>query len=213
MSAARTRPWPPRDDADYAREAEARLGAELAGRLAAVKVLVFDCDGVLTDGRMYYDGEGEAFKAFHAHDGLGLVLARAGGLKLALLTGRQSAAALRRCGELRFHVLKSGRFDKQRALREIVDELGLTCDDVLYVGDDLIDIPALDMAGVAACVPEACADVRGRCDLVTEAPGGRGAAREIAELALKARGAFGEALRKVGEKAWLPTTAGGGDAS
>ena len=206
-----SRTWPPRDDSDYTAEVTARLGAELCRRLAGVRAIVLDCDGVLTDGRMYYDGDGEAFKAFHAHDGLGLVLARAGGLKLALLTGRQSPAAVRRCTELRFHVIKSGRFDKQQALLEIAEELDVSCDDMLYLGDDLIDVPALDLAGVPACVPEACDDVRDRCDLVTETAGGGGAAREVAELVLKAGGRFGDALRKVGEKAWLPTTAGGGD--
>lgn len=203
-----SRPWPPRDEAAYAAEALAGLDADLTARLRAVRALVFDCDGVLTDGRMYYGPDGEAFKAFHAHDGLGLVLARAGGLRLALLTGRRSEAAARRCNELRFDVLKLGRFDKQAALLEICRELEVAPDEVLYLGDDLIDIPALDLAGVPACVPEAPADVRGRCRLVTAAGGGAGAAREVCELVLKARGAFAAALARVGERAWLPATAG-----
>ncbi len=206
-------PWPPRDDAAYAAEAESVLGAELCERLRGVRALVFDCDGVLTDGRMLYGPDGEALKAFHAHDGLGLVLARAGGLKLALLTGRLSAPAERRCTELRFHALKVGRFDKQEALEEIADEVGVPPAEMLYLGDDLIDIPALDIVGVPACVPEACDDVRTRCLLTTRAAGGAGAAREVCELVLKAQGRFGDALRLVGEKAWRPTTAGGEDAS
>lgn len=205
------RPWPPRDDASYSLDVIDRLSPELCTLMRNVKALVLDCDGVLTDGRMYYDGDGEAFKAFHAHDGLGLVLARAGGLKLGLLTGRKSPAAVRRCTELGFHVIKSGRFDKQRALLEIAAELDVTCGQILYLGDDLIDIPALDLAGLPVCVPEACQDVRDRCLLTTEAHGGAGAAREVAELVLKAQGLFGDALRRVGEKAWLPATADGGD--
>lgn len=203
-----TRPWPPRDEAAYTAEALRGLDADLAARLGRVRALVFDCDGVLTDGRMYYGPEGEAFKAFHAHDGLGLVLARAGGLRLALLTGRRSRAAARRCEELRFDAMKLGRFDKQAALLEICRELEVAPEEVLYLGDDLIDIPALDLAGVPACVPEAPEDVRARCVWTTRTAGGAGAAREAAELVLKVQGRFAAALAKVGERAWLPRTAG-----
>ncbi|HPF34591.1 MAG TPA: HAD hydrolase family protein [Candidatus Krumholzibacteria bacterium] len=202
------RPWPPRDEAAYTAEALRGLDADLVARLRRVRALVFDCDGVLTDGLMHYGPDGEAFKAFHAHDGLGMVLARAGGLRLALLTGRRSEAAARRCTELRFDVLKLGRFDKQAALLEICRELDVAPDEVLYLGDDLIDIPALDLAGVPCCVPAAPADVRGRCLWATTASGGAGAAREAAELVLKAQGRFAAALAKVGERAWLPRTAG-----
>lgn len=203
-----SRPWPPRNEAAYTAEALRGLDADLAARLGRVRALVFDCDGVLTDGRMYYGPDGEAFKAFHAHDGLGLTLARAGGLRLALLTGRRSPAAARRCEELRFDVLKLGRFDKQAALLEICRELDVAPDEVLYLGDDLIDIPALDLAGVPGCVPAAPADVRARCLWTSRSPGGAGAAREAAELVLKVQGRFAAALAKVGERAWLPRTAG-----
>lgn len=204
------RNWPPRQESEYVAEARAAVDEDLAGRLRAVRALVLDCDGVMTDGRMYYGPEGEALKAFHAHDGLGLALARAGGLRLGLLTGRHSAPAERRCRELRFDVLKLGRFDKQAALLEICAELDCRPDQVLYLGDDLIDAPALDLAGVPACVPSACRDVRDRCRLVTRAEGGAGAVREVCELVLKIRGRFAAALQSVGEKAWLPRTADGG---
>jgi len=202
-----TASWPPRSAREDIAAAELRLGGDLAERMRKVTTLVFDCDGVMTDGRMFYGPDGEAFKAFHAHDGLGLVLARAGGLKLALLTGRQSAAAERRCTELRFHALKLGRFDKQKALLEICAELGCKPEQVLYLGDDLIDVPALDLAGVPVCVPASGDDVRNRCCLVTRAPGGAGAVREICELVLQVQGLYGDALLKVSEKAWLPQTA------
>ena len=206
-----TAPWPPNSESEYMAAAELRLGEQLSTRMRQVTTLVFDCDGVLTDGRMYYGPDGEAFKAFHAHDGLGLVLARAGGLKLALLTGRHSASAERRCTELRFHSLKLGRFDKQRALLEICEELGCTGEQVLYLGDDLIDIPAMDLCGVPVCVPAAGDEVRNRCLLETKASGGFGAVREICELVLQIQGRYAEALTKVGEKAWLPKTADNGE--
>ncbi len=197
--------WPPRSDDDYRREAAAGLGEAALAAFARVRLIVLDCDGVLTDGRLHYDAQGEALKSFDARDGLGLVLARAGGLKLALLTGRDSPAAARRAADLRFHAVKLGRFDKQRALREILDELDVDPADVLYVGDDLVDVPALALVGAPVAVPGAPADVRDRCLHVTAAPGGAGAVREVCDRVLGLQGRFGPALVKVAARAWLPT--------
>ena len=202
------RPWPPRDDDAYREAAHARLDPGLAPLFAGVRALVLDCDGVMTDGSLLYGPDGEALKAFDVRDGLGLVLARAGGLKLALLTGRHSAVAERRVRELKFDALRLGRFDKQAALLEILAELDVPPEAVLYMGDDLIDIPALDLVGLPVTVPAACSDVRDRCRYVTEAPGGAGAVREVAELALQCQGRFGPALVPLAEKAWLPQTGG-----
>jgi 3-deoxy-D-manno-octulosonate 8-phosphate phosphatase (KDO 8-P phosphatase) len=197
--------WPPRSGDDFRQEAVIRLGEELADRLARVRLLVFDADGVLTPGNLIYGPRGEAYKEFHAHDGLGLVLARAVGLKRAVLTGRNSAIVERRATELRFDAIKLGRFDKQAALAEILAETGVDAASTLYMGDDLIDLPAMFEVGVAVGVPAAPAEVREHCDYVTAAPGGAGAVREVCDLVLKAAGLFGDALRRVGEKAWMPT--------
>ena len=197
-------PWPPRDDAAYLEEARGRLDEDLLARFAAVEALVFDCDGILTDGSLVYGPEGEALKTFHARDGLGLVMARAAGLKLALLTGRDSAVAARRVEELRFHAVKLGRFDKQRALREIIAECDVNPARVLYMGDDLIDLPAMALVGLSVTVPEAPRDVRAACAHVTSAPGGRGAVREVTDLVLMSSGRFGAALTRIADKAWLP---------
>lgn len=196
--------WPPRTDAAYREEAHARLDAERFELFAGVQAIVLDCDGVLTDGRLVYGPGGEAFKTFHARDGLGLVMAREAGIKLALLTGRDSEVAARRVRELRFHSVKLGRFDKQRALREILHDCGVAPERTLYMGDDLIDLPALDLVGLPATVPEAPADVRARCRYVTAAPGGHGAVREITDLVLMSAGRFGDALTRIAETAWLP---------
>jgi len=198
------RPWPPRSDDDDRRAAAAGLDEAARAAFARVRLLVMDCDGVLTDGRLHYDAHGETFKSFDARDGLGLVLARAGGLQLALLTGRDSPAAARRAADLRFHAVKLGRFDKQRALREILDELGVDAADALYMGDDLIDVPALDVVGAPVAVPAAPAVVRARCLYVTDAPGGAGAVREVCERVLGLQGRLGAALVKVSARAWLP---------
>ncbi len=198
-------PWPPSSDEQYRQEVESQVGAALAARLAAVDLLVFDADGVLTTGAMIYGPDGEAFKAFHSHDGLGLVMARIAGLKRAVLTGRDSAIVSRRCIELRFDVVKVGRFDKLAALAEILAETGCPAERTLYMGDDLIDLPALRAVGLAVGVPAAPAEVRRECALVTSAGGGCGAVREVTDLVLKASGRYGLALQRLADKAWRPT--------
>ena len=198
-------PWPPSSDQQFRQEAEAQVGAALSARLAGIELLVFDADGVLTTGAMIYGPDGEAFKAFHSHDGLGLVMARIAGLKLAVLTGRDSAIVARRCAELRFDVVKLGRFDKLAALAEILAETGCAAERTLYMGDDLIDLPALRAVGLAVGVPAAPAEVGRECALVTTAGGGCGAVREVTDLVLKASGRYGLALERLADKAWRPT--------
>ncbi|MBE0565394.1 MAG: HAD hydrolase family protein [Krumholzibacteria bacterium] len=205
MSAPVAAPWPPRSDDAYRQQAEAVLGPALADRFAAVDLLVLDADGVLTSGAMYYGPRGEALKAFHSHDGLGLVMARVAGLKRAVLTGRDSAIVARRCAELRFDAVKLGRFDKLAALAEILQETGCAAGRTLYVGDDLIDVPAMDAVGLAVCVPAAPAEVRERCAWTTAASGGQGAVREVTDLVLKASGRYGLALTRLADQAWRPT--------
>lgn len=201
------RAWPPRSGDDFRQEAVVRLGENLADRFAQIRLLVFDADGVLTPGNLIYGPRGEAYKEFHAHDGFGLVLARAAGLKRAVLTGRNSTIVERRTTELRFDSIKLGRFDKLVALHEILVETGVAAAATLYVGDDLIDLPAMFEAGVAVAVPGAPAEVREHCDYVTTLAGGAGAVREVCDLVLKSAGIFGDALRRVGDKAWMPTPA------
>jgi len=171
---------------------------------ARVKAIVLDCDGVMTSGELIYGPQGEALKAFHARDGLGLVLARTAGIKLGLLTGRASAIAARRAAELRFDAVKLGRFDKRCALTEIMREFSLPAARILYMGDDLIDIPVLDLVGLPVTVPEAPADVRDRCRYVTDAAGGAGAVREVTDLVLMSQGLLGDTLARLAETAWSP---------
>ncbi len=197
-------PWPPRDAPVYMKEAESKLDAGQLALFRTVEAIVLDCDGILTDGRLIYGPDGEALKTFHARDGLGLVMARVSGIKLGLLTGRDSAVAERRAVELKFDAVKLGRFDKQRAMDEIVGEFDVDPSHILYMGDDLIDLPALDMVGLPVTVPEAPADVRARCRYITTHPGGDGAVREITDLVLMSAGRFGDALVEIADRAWLP---------
>jgi 3-deoxy-D-manno-octulosonate 8-phosphate phosphatase (KDO 8-P phosphatase) len=191
--------WSPRSDEDYRREAAEMLGAELTARFARVAAVVLDADGVLTSGNLIYGPEGEVLKEFDTRDGLGLVLAREAGLPVAVLTGRPSEIVGRRARELGFAAIKLGRYDKLDALAEIAAEVGIPPEDMLYVGDDLVDLPALCRVGVPVSVPAAPAEVRACCCYVTRAPGGRGAVREVLELVLKCRGLWGAALRGLAE--------------
>ena len=202
-----SKPWPPRSDDDYRQEAVIILGEDLADRLARVRLMVFDADGVLTPGNLVYSAEGEALKEFHSHDGFGLVMGRLAGIKRAVLTGRNSNIVGRRCRELRFDSVKLGRFDKVAALREILAETGCVAEDTLYMGDDLIDLPAMYEVGCPVAVPAAPIEVKEASCYVTAGEGGLGAVREVMDLVLKSAGLFGEALIRMGEKENQPTQA------
>lgn len=199
--------WPlPTGDAER-EEVRDAVGHDLAVRLAAVRLCVFDCDGVLTSGSLVYGAEGEMLKEFHARDGLGLVMLRPAGIARAVLTGRTSPMVERRCRDLKFEAIKMGRFDKLAALEEIWRETGFGAEDTLYMGDDLLDLPALVTAAVAVSPPEAPVEVTRVCDWVCESPGGAGAVRDVCDLILKARGAHGAAIRSLVAGA-RPTDAG-----
>jgi len=176
--------WPPRSGSDYRQEAVVRLGEELADLMAKVRLIVLDADGVLTPANLLYTADGEAIKEFNARDGLGLVMARVAGLKRAVLTGRNSRIVERRCTELRFDSIKLGRFDKVAALHEILAETGCTAAETMYVGDDLIDLPAMYEVAVPVSVPTAPSEVREHSCYVTTTEGGYGAVREITDLVL-----------------------------
>jgi len=195
--------WPPFSDSEYFDDAKSQLDQSQLELFQNVKAMVFDADGILTSGNLLFGVNGEELKEFNVKDGLGLVMARTAGIKLALLTGRNSKIAESRAKELRFDSIKLGRFDKQTAMKEILSELGYASDEVLYMGDDLIDIPAMDMAQLAVTVPEACSEVKNRADYVTSEQGGSGAVREITDLVLKARQLYGKALIRLAEKAWF----------
>ncbi len=164
--------------------------AELARRAARLEWLLLDVDGVLTDGRLVYDGEGERLKTFHVRDGLAIELAHRAGLKVGMLSGRSSPALERRAADLRVDALVAGRSDKGRAFAEFLAERGVAADRVAYVGDELIDLPVLRRAALSFAPADAVAEVRERVDRVLAARGGGGAVREAVELLLRARGAW-----------------------
>jgi 3-deoxy-D-manno-octulosonate 8-phosphate phosphatase (KDO 8-P phosphatase) len=160
---------------------------DIREKAAAVTLLVLDVDGVLTDGRVYVGPEGEALKVFSMRDGHGLWLVREAGIEVALLTREDSAFVRRRAEKLKIEHVITGSLDKRTALRELTERLGRTREQVAYVGDDVIDLEALEWAGFAACPADAEDEIREIADFIAERPGGHGAVRDICNLLLRSR--------------------------
>ena len=161
---------------------------EVLARAARVRLAVFDVDGVLTDGRLYFDEDGREFKAFHARDGLGLKLLVRAGVRLAIISGRRSRAVTTRMAELRAAHVLQGIHDKGAALEAMMAGDRLPPQALAYVGDDLIDLPAMARVGLAVAVADADPYVAAQAHWVTQRAGGSGAAREVVELILAAQG-------------------------
>lgn len=160
---------------------------ELLQRAARIRLLVLDVDGVLTDGRLYFNAEGETMKAFHVRDGAGIVQVRKAGIQVAIISGRASTAVNKRMAELGVLHVGQGIHDKQAALRELLQELQISADALACVGDDTPDLPMLQMAHLAVAVADAHPTVRAAAHYVTQTPGGLGAVREVCDLILQAQ--------------------------
>lgn len=172
--------------------------ADLAARCAGIEALVLDVDGVLTDGVIAIDDEGVERKRFHVRDGWALNAWRKAGKRVALISGRTSRATARRAAELGISPVVQGASAKAGPFRQVLAELGLEPGRVACMGDDLPDLPVLAAAGLAACPADAAAEVQAVCHLITRAPGGRGAVREVVELLMRHQGLWDplvEALR------------------
>lgn len=156
--------------------------------------MVFDVDGVLTDGTLWYGPRGEAFKAFHAFDGHGLKLLAASGVACGILSGRRSDAVSARAAELGVAHVLQGIEDKLGAFRNLLRETGLEFDATGFMGDELVDLPVLTRCGLACAPREAPEAVRSRAHYVAAAPAGRGAAREVCEVVMRAQGTLARAI-------------------
>ncbi|WP_280546670.1 HAD hydrolase family protein [Halomonas sp. 11-S5] len=164
------------------------LDSQLIDRLRRVRLLALDVDGVLTDGRLYFQADGVEIKAFHTHDGHGIKLAQRAGIVVALITGRDSPMVNQRAAALGVKHVFQGAEKKLSVLRELCRGLGLELEQVAYCGDDMPDVAAIRRAGVGISVPGAPAYIRQHADWVTEAVGGHGAVREICDTLLQAQG-------------------------
>jgi len=156
-------------------------------RAARIKLVVFDVDGVLTDGRLYYGAGGEELKVFHVHDGQGIKRLQKAGVKVAIISGRDSAAVTRRMQDLGIEHVFQGDEDKLPILEKLLKKLDLGLEQVACVGDDLPDLPLLKHVGLGIAVSNAQAVLKAAAHHVTATQGGLGAAREVCDLILEAR--------------------------
>jgi 3-deoxy-D-manno-octulosonate 8-phosphate phosphatase (KDO 8-P phosphatase) len=161
---------------------------EMAGRARAIRLLLSDVDGVLTDSGVYYTDGGELLKRFSLRDGMGVErLREIAGIETGLVTGERSPAVGKRAEKLRIAELHMGARDKERVLEEILRRRGLAAREVAYIGDDMNDIAVIRRVGLSACPGDAVPQVRQAVHIVCESPGGHGAFREFAEILIAAR--------------------------
>ncbi len=171
----------------------ARVPPDLKVRLARISLMVFDVDGILTDGSLWYGDNGEVFKRFHSLDGHGLKMLATSGIKVALITGREGPIVGRRAAELGLGEVMQNVRDKGAALTALASRHNIPLDQAGFMGDDLIDLPAMQKAGFAATVPEAPVYVAQAAHWVSSKSAGSGAARECCDMILAAQcklGAF-----------------------
>jgi 3-deoxy-D-manno-octulosonate 8-phosphate phosphatase (KDO 8-P phosphatase) len=171
-------------------------------RARRIKVLIFDVDGVLTDGQLFFlpqtgpDGKqfGLEFKGFTAHDGLGITLARLGGLRVGLITKRESATVAIRASDLKLEFVYQGQAHKMTAVHDILTRAGITIDELAYVGDDVVDLPVMRACGLAIAPANARIHAKDAAHYVTPNPGGQGAGRDAIEFILAAQNKLNSAI-------------------
>jgi 3-deoxy-D-manno-octulosonate 8-phosphate phosphatase (KDO 8-P phosphatase) len=157
-------------------------------RASAIRAVIFDVDGVLTDGSLYLGDDGQEYKAFNSRDGHGMVMLAHGGVTLAIITGRSSEVVRIRMESLGIEHVLQGRREKLPAYEELKLQLGVDDHQVAYVGDDVVDLPVMRRVGLAVAVADAHPLVLEHAHWRTRSPGGRGAAREVCEFVLRAQG-------------------------
>jgi len=167
---------------------------DAAVRAARVRLMIFDVDGILTDGSLHYGAGGEAIKTFNVLDGHGIKLLQQSGVATAIISARASDIVARRAADLGIGHLHQGVHDKRTAFEQLLVATGIGADACGFIGDDVIDLPVLLRAGFAASVPNAHPEVRSRVHYVTQATGGRGAARELCDFILRAQGNYDAVL-------------------
>lgn len=170
------------------------MDEQVASRAARVRLMIFDVDGVLTDGSLHYGADGELIKTFNVLDGHGIKLLQASGVATAIISARKSALVARRAGDLGIQHLFQGVHDKRTAFEQLLAQTGIAADACGFVGDDVIDLPILLRVGFAASVPNGHPEVQSRVHYVTQAQGGRGAARELCDFILRAQGNYAAAI-------------------
>lgn len=169
---------------------------DIYARAARVKLLLMDCDGVLTDGRLTLLGDDDEQKSFHTRDGHGLVLLHRAGLRSGIISGRTSSAVERRARDLGIAYVRQGSWDKIKDFEQLLLEAGAAASETAFIGDDVTDIPLMERVEFAVAVADATEETRAAAHYITELPGGYGAVREVTEMILKAQGRWAELMRR-----------------
>jgi len=170
------------------------IESSIATKAQKIKLLICDVDGVLSDGKVYFSNQGDELKNFNIKDGLGIKLLQNAGIKVAIITGRESQIVAHRAKELGINILFQGRSDKRATFQEIIDSLSLSAEEVAHIGDDLPDLPLMKKAGLGLCVNDAHSFVKQNADWVASKNGGQGAVREAADMLLQAQGKLDDIL-------------------
>jgi 3-deoxy-D-manno-octulosonate 8-phosphate phosphatase (KDO 8-P phosphatase) len=159
---------------------------EVTRRARRIKLLLMDCDGVMTDGRIWLTADGDERKGFHARDGFGIKLLHEAGIDTGIISGRNSNVVTRRASELKMTFVRQGVHDKVAVLKEILEAASITEDECAYIGDDIPDVSVMQRVGLACAVADAADEAKHAAHYVTRAAGGFGAVREVVDLILKA---------------------------
>lgn len=169
---------------------------DILARAAQIKLVVFDVDGVLTDGSLFIGDDGQEYKAFHSRDGFGMKLLKNSGVEIGIITARTSEVVKHRMENLNIEHVFQGQLEKLPAFEELVAKLGLSLEQTAYVGDDVVDLPVLRRAGLAIAVQDAHPLAKQHAHWQTPHGGGRGAARDVCELIMEAQNTLDAQLRK-----------------
>ncbi len=167
---------------------------DILEKAATIKLVVFDVDGVLTDGSLFLGDDGQEYKAFHSRDGHGMKMLQATGVEIAVITGRTSQVVLHRMDNLGVRHIYQGRLEKLPAFEDLLQKLAIPAQQAAYVGDDVVDLPVMRRAGLAVAVQDAHPLVKKHAHWCTPNAGGRGAARDLCELVMGAQGTLDSQL-------------------
>ncbi|MDO9370994.1 MAG: 3-deoxy-manno-octulosonate-8-phosphatase KdsC [Gammaproteobacteria bacterium] len=169
---------------------------DILAKAAQIKLVVFDVDGVLTDGSLYLGDDGQEYKAFHSRDGHGMKMLKRTGVQLAVITGRTSQVVTHRMTNLGVEHVYQGHLDKLPAFEALLAKLGIEAQQTAFVGDDVVDLPVMRRAGLAIAVQDAHPLVKAHAHWQTPSAGGRGAARDVCELIMEAQGHLDAELQR-----------------
>ena len=170
--------------------------SDIMERASKIRLVVFDVDGVMTDGRLILGDDGLEYKSFNSHDGLGMKLLKSSGVEMAIITGRTSNVVTKRAENTGISHFYQGVEDKLEAFLDLIKQTGLSAEQCAFMGDDVVDLPPMRRCGLAVTVPAAPPLVKQHAHVVTVREAGRGAVRELCELIMQAQGTFDDQMAK-----------------